>query len=334
MDQASEPRRGCIFYNFGVTHILQLLVSIHSLRRHYKGPITVFVEPADTNRELRVDLKILDADVVEMEGLSRSLDRHRVLRASPYETTLSFDSDLIFLGNIEALWEPLEKKGVLVTQFYPPPYGIDGTRENPGEISRFEHFETVKELLCPDLFERTIERLVSQRIDLNIGVLGICRPRGNGFMEAWEHHMEKGRGQGIPILDELLVCALVNNHPHHLAGEIWNCPADEHFRRTNISDAKVIHYFADGHCISGVHRMGRNYNTWAGRKWYQAYVEATATLDLERWKMLDDLFDDRAEQTPQNRAGNELGTAFKDLELGIRRIRNMALRRPPPVRNH
>lgn len=62
---------------------------------------------------------------------------HQVLRpplavffTGPYRSTLAFDSDLIFLGGIDPLWPALEDRGVLVTRFYPAPYGIHGTLEN------------------------------------------------------------------------------------------------------------------------------------------------------------------------------------------------------------
>jgi hypothetical protein len=68
------------------------------------------------------------------------------------------------------------------------------------------------------------------------------------------------------LLDEMLVVALIGDYPHFLADEIWNCPADECFRRTNLADAVIIHYFADGHHLFGNQRMGRNPGTWAGKK--------------------------------------------------------------------
>jgi hypothetical protein len=78
-------------------------------------------------------------------------------------------------------------------------------------------------------------------------------------------------------------------HRHFLADERWNCPADEFCRRTNLSDACVIHYFADGIRVHGI-RLGRNPATWAGKKWYDTYRDAARKLDLKQWQAADPTF--------------------------------------------
>ena len=50
--------------------------------------------------------------------------------------------------------------------------------------------------------------------------------------------MDKGRT--IPLVDESLTNMLIAEFQHHLADESWNFPADEMFRRTRLSDAKIV----------------------------------------------------------------------------------------------
>jgi len=281
-----RPGRGCVFFNFGDAYALRLLVAISSLRRVYNGPVTTFLATDATGVALRGPLEQLGSDVIMTEDLGRAADRHRVFRESPYDTTLVFDSDLLFLGPIDELWEPIEREGVLLTRFHPLPWGVDGSPERPGWADRVGLMRRIRNLVGEDAFNRAVSRMIDQRIDINAGVMGIARPQGEAFLAEWAEYAEAGRSRNIPILDELLVVALATRHGHYLAGEPWNCPADEFFRRTNLGDARIIHYFADGTRPFGI-RLGRNPATWAGRKWYQAYRQAAADLDLGRWKRTD-----------------------------------------------
>ncbi|MCB1471618.1 MAG: hypothetical protein H6878_09545 [Rhodobiaceae bacterium] len=330
----SDNRRGCVYFNFGTGYALHLLVSIHTLRKHYDGPVTVFLKPDAHSDRLKRDVEALGVDVVYLDRLSRSFDRHRIFEASPYPTTLSLDSDIVFRGPIDALWEPLEREGVLVTRFHAPAFGIDGTPQTPREHNRKGFLDDVRPLLAPQIYERAVDRLVREGIDINIGVLGIARPRGDSFLNAWARAMEAGRDLRPPLMDEMLVNALVGEHSHHLADEKWNCPADECFRRTSLADAVAIHYFGDACGLLGRNsrRMGRNVDTWAGRIWYRTYFEMAESFDLSYWRRLDRRFDRRIDPPFANGASMTLRYWAKDIEIGIRNARDLILgRRKPPI---
>jgi hypothetical protein len=177
--EREQKGRGCVFFDFGTRCALQLLVSIHSLRKYYDGPITVFLAPDEHSNALKQDIERFGATVSRMDNLSKSYDRHRIFIESPYATTLSFDSDIIFRGPVDALWEPLEQEGVLVTRFYAPPYGVDGKARSHGFASRIQLLSNAKALLEPATFERALKRMVDERIDINVGVLGVSRPKGD-----------------------------------------------------------------------------------------------------------------------------------------------------------
>lgn len=284
--------RGCVFFIFGEAYMLRLLVSVHSLRQHYQGPITVFLSSHAEKSALEKNLERLSCNVVALPGVSKSWDRHRVFQKSPYESTLMFDSDLLFLGGIDELWQPLEQHGVLLTRFFPNPYGVEGTEQQPGWANRVGLLQPVEPLVDTDTYQRSRRRLIEERIDINVGVMGINRPRGLEFLDEWACCMELGRDSRVPLMDEMLAVALAAKHQHYLADELWNCPADEFFRRTNLADARIIHYFADNAelsrrpSVAGI-RLGRNPLTWAGRKWYEMYGYARRDLDLKPFTSKD-----------------------------------------------
>jgi hypothetical protein len=139
--------------------------------------------------------------------------------------------------------------------------------------------------------------------------------------------MEIGRDLKVVLLDEMLVVALIDRYPHFLADEIWNCPADEYFRRTNLSDAVAIHYFADGVHLFNDRRLGRNPQTWAGRKWYEACFKTAGVIDLTDWRILDPKFDRSVEPVFAGPPGAALRYGLRDVERGIRSVRNRLLDR-------
>lgn len=288
MQFPDDMKRGCVFFNFGSVYALRLLVAIFSLRRHYKGPVTVFLKPDAANMALRDDLAALGIETVMLPRLSKSFDRHRIFLESPYESTLSFDSDIIFRSPIDALWEPLEKQGVLLTRFYAPPYGVDGSAEKPGFGNRIALLNGVRDIVGEELHAKAVRRMLQERIDINIGVMGISRTQGSAFLADYAEHLERGHERRPSLLDEMLVVALAGRHPHALVAEAWNCPADEFFRRTNLAEARVIHYFAEGQSVHGI-PLGRNRQSWAGKKWFATLRLAAAKIDLGRWIETDPL---------------------------------------------
>ena len=280
-------RRGCVFFNFGSAYALRLLVAIHSLRKYYAGPISVFLIEDEFSGSLKGEFAKLNALPISVDALSRSFDRHRLFLESPYETTLAFDSDLVFFDTIDSLWPELERRGVLATCFHPAPYGLDGTPERPG--GRMGMMMAIRELVDPAVYEGAVRRITTVGKDVNIGVLGVSRPRGDGFLHDLASHLERGRGSNIMLLDEMLVVSLLGLHDHYLADEVWNCPADEFYRKTNLRDAKIIHYFAEGAIYRGIY-VGRKRSSWAGLKWFDAFESASKDLNLDAWKSRDPLF--------------------------------------------
>ena len=323
MPYETQPRRGCIFFNFGSVYALRLLVALHSLRKHYSGPVTVYLWPDEASDALAADLEALGAHVVLSDRLSKSFDRHRLFQESPYETTLVLDSDLIFRGPIDELWDDLEREGLLVTCFHANDKA--GSGHWP---SRTGWLADVRGLLDADTYERALRRLMDEKIDINIGLMGISRPRGDAFLADWANRMEiartemqAGRMKTAILLDEILVVALVCRHPHVLADEKWNCPADEGFRRTRVPDARVIHYFAEGGRCNG-RVMGRNPVTPAGKLWYRSYNEAARHLDLQRWCDADPMFVGRLGRWHARWRSSRIGGSLKAAERQFRRVRN------------
>ena len=284
----SMTDRGCLFFNFGTKCLNMLLVALFTLRRHYDGAVTVLLTDVPDEESFRASLSSLDIDFRSFSrvGYHRSSLRTKIVDLSPYRTTLTLDSDLLFLGSPEPLWQPLEDSGVLVTRFHPNPYGIGGYAEQPGFAYRLGHFNDVAHLVSPNEFKRATVRLLKEGIDINVGVMGFARPQADMFLSELSESM--GADPAINLIDESLTNILIPKYPHYLADEKWNCPADEMFRKTPLSDAKIIHYFADG-CVVGGRRFGRNRETEAGKLWFKAFEEMREQLSVQQWTGFESL---------------------------------------------
>ena len=280
--------RGCVFFNFGTKCLNMLLVALFTLRRHYDGAITVFMSEVPDEAGLRHALSSLDLDFrpFSQEDYIHSSLRTMIIERSPYRATLTLDSDLLFCESPEPLWQPLEDAGILVTRFFPNPYGIGGEPGRPGFAYRLGHFQAVAHLVTPEQFERAAGRLLNDSIDINAGVMGSTKPRGDAFLAELSRGIERGRT--ILLVDESLTNVLIPGFRHNLADESWNCPADEMFRRTHLSDARIAHYFADGQVVDG-RRLGRNRATEAGKLWFEAFDEIQEQLPVDRWTGFENL---------------------------------------------
>src|SRR4051794_6086885 len=101
LNPAKQEGRGIVIFHFGYAYALRLLVCLYTLRKHYAGPVTVFLRDDKAGRRLAPLLEKLDINVEMKPWLTRSFDRHKVFLESPYSTTLSIDSDTIFQGPID-----------------------------------------------------------------------------------------------------------------------------------------------------------------------------------------------------------------------------------------
>lgn len=114
---------GVVFYNHGEACLLRLMIAVRSLRHHYAGNLTVFLNTADTHDAyVRSDLTRAGADVRYFDApqchrrRDKATYKMRAAKVTPYDTTLFFDSDVLFQGTPEAVFDICKDTGLGVTQ--------------------------------------------------------------------------------------------------------------------------------------------------------------------------------------------------------------------------
>ena len=173
----AQKDRGCVFFNFGTTYIIRLFVALYSLRDVYDGPVTLMLNKSPEHEKLSKEMAQFNVDIqwFDVPSINRFVLKPNLFRISPYKTTLMFDADLLFIRSFDELWQPLEEKGVLITKSFPNPYGIAGTPENRGWGDRVKRLENTRPLLTDKEFRISRKRLLIDKIDVNIEVMGYYR---------------------------------------------------------------------------------------------------------------------------------------------------------------
>ena len=116
--------KGVIYYNRGRKCVVRLIVSMMTLRKHYQGPITLFLDDKGFGKEnmslLTKDVKReFDVDVItdENEDTTTYVRAVEVCMKAPYDLNLWMDADTVILGNIDEILIQAETHDLSIAHF-------------------------------------------------------------------------------------------------------------------------------------------------------------------------------------------------------------------------
>lgn len=241
--------RGVCYFNLNTKCLVRLLVSLHSLRKHYSGSVTILNGGGDEGICDRIG-RACGADVLSIPIVQRRKHTAYTTKAglwkfSPYETTLLIDSDTVVAGKVEPLLELGEKSpGIVVTRFAD---WISTGRCMSGRISKW------RDVVCSGI---DVAGLVESSLDcphmaINTGVVCFNRHFGGGFLRDW--YLLTDAGWRCPLTDEIAAQILLRLHKHVVVGEIYNysplysdkgkSPVIIHFHGHKECRSEAIPYF-------------------------------------------------------------------------------------------
>lgn len=237
-----SDRCGVTFFNFGGSCVVRLLVALHTLRKHYNGPVTIFLAKDDRfNEASAVDIgKFGNIQWFDLGSLAkRNLKcvlKPSLFEMSPYEHTIMCDGDMLFQGSPSHLFASLVEKGFLVTKF--STWNTDGKKMR----ARIEKF---RGLMSPEDFATagSQDPKRGKFPAINIGVMGWSKGCPE-VLKTWKDRTMAVAGHHMA--DEHAAQVTFPFFPTAVMGTEWNesCvfPVDPKY-----SSSKVLHYHGNKH---------------------------------------------------------------------------------------
>ena len=239
--------RGVIYYNRGTKCIIRLLVSFHSLRKHWNGPVSVICAGDQPGWFIR-EIKNMNGNIVSIpyrDGVGSLVLKASLWRHSPYDLTMFMDADTIVLNPIDEYFEYIKEHDFVTGSFC-------DWKTSGGTVSkRIKSWEKV----APDLIKSAIDFGPA----VNTGIDGW--KKSSSLLLEWEKLTELGEKNGCTnrIIDEIACQLLLPKHKCYIADTKWG--ESVKFGKME-KDTVIIHYHGSKHAGNRVqnHIWKVNYN--------------------------------------------------------------------------
>jgi hypothetical protein len=250
--------RGVIYAHAGTSCLTRLLVSLHSLRKHWSGNVTVFQE-GTPEPELVAICKQLYVRIHEYTKVDYNnyTKKCYVNTLAQYENNMFIDADTIIVGPLDKYFEWVEKYGLVFTNF------CNWTPKGNIMSGRIRKWET--------LYPEAVESAFDYPAALNTGTYGF--QKGHPFLEGWLETSIEGGKNGVPLTDELAAQLLAQFFPHYVAPPPWVYSVKHGEPVTPLEEAAIIHYHGRKH-------IGTNN---CQKLWKKEFNEANAKWGLKAW---------------------------------------------------
>jgi len=229
-------------------HLPYLIVSLRSLRRHWKGPVYVHAWPESFEFVKRIG-KCNYLNIIpicwppEYKGKNAQFEsKQRVVQLSTQlreNTVLYLDADTIIAGDLTPLFDAAERTGFLATQF--GEWTTDG-RIVQGRIKKLQQF--------PEIEQRYVEEVLTHKWPSVNGGVFCCRPDSPVLAE-WHEWTKIARS--IFISDETALHAIMPKYVWGgkmdvMGGGTFNCSARRRLQPNMLADKDVRIWHFHGDC--------------------------------------------------------------------------------------
>jgi hypothetical protein len=193
--------RGIIMFNRGEKCVVRAIVCLYSLRKHYDGRVTFFLE-TPYPKEFDDVCKYFKCDIIhnvenhELKTLVRKTD---MFGNPPYDRTLWIDSDTIVLGKLDAMFDYLDDCDICIPHF-------------AGWVSSGHHISARINRFKDIIEDKYIEEALKNHPAVNTGVLSFKKSdKWKKFVEDWVKIADQGSKKHIFISDEVSFQVLYPN---------------------------------------------------------------------------------------------------------------------------
>lgn len=233
-------KKGVIYFNLGTKCVLRILISIHSLRKHYNGPIAIISEGHDSRNLLSkvFSKSVCDAENIQiveasfdasLEGKNAVyLKKASVNQFTPFDISVFLDADTLVRGDISELFDLAEEHDFVVPQF------THWTTKTRQIVKRINGWKTH----YPDL----IDAALNFGPAVNCGVFAF--KKDTEFAVKWCDLIKPGRANFIP--DETGMQVVLQMYKHNVCDQKYNVSCK--YSKPEDPDVRVIHYHGRKHC--------------------------------------------------------------------------------------
>lgn len=229
--------RGIIMFNRGPKMLINALVALYSLRKHYQGPITFYVEDP-TPSEFDQAIKNFDCNVVRLDTkheMKTLVRKSSLFENPPYDLTLWMDLDTVTIGSVDKMFDYLIEKDVDIV-FPSFCNWISSGHHISARINRFKGL----------VDEKYIKEALNKHPSVNTGVLSFRKSdKLIKFMRDVTDLAQKGGERGIFIPDE---CSMAIYYPsmHEWGLKCYICETDYNVSPLHdhglSKDPKICHF--------------------------------------------------------------------------------------------
>lgn len=234
--------KGIIMFNRGGKCIVRAIVCLYSLRKHYDGPVTFYLEKPypesfdEVCKYFNVDI-VYNEEKHELKTLVRKTD---MFANPPYDRTLWLDSDVVIVGKLDEMFADLDNADCSIPNF------AGWYSDGPKIAARTKRFKGVAE-------ERHLKKALEHNLATNTGILSFKKSdRWAKFVKDWVGLADRGSKKHIFIPDE---CAFQILWP---SAEEWGLQIHIADRKFNVSvlhdhngskDIRVWHMHGQKHVL-------------------------------------------------------------------------------------
>ena len=234
--------KGVVYFNRSTPCLARLIVSLNSLRKHYQGPVTLFLEgdyPPELVESFRKEFNI-DIIFDNNPDTTTYVRAVEICRKTPYDLTCWIDADTLIVGPIDEMIEAANGYDIAIPHF--ALWRSDG----PMISARIRDYESV----VPDY----IAPAIAYGPAINCGVYSFTK--NTPFLEEWNWLAKQGEkvktwdkkknrwNTGIFIPDEKACQVLIPRCLTKIMPAKFNVSV---IHDPNTEDKRIIHYHGRKH---------------------------------------------------------------------------------------
>jgi len=265
-------KNGILYFNTGRSCLIRLIVSLYTLRQHYKGVAALIytdkIEPEYSSIIKEFNLELIKGEEASIGKNKTLLEKCLLYKKTPFENSIFLDADTIVFSDPSELFDLAFTNEFVVTRF-------------SNWLVRGLIAERV--LAWKEIFPEQVKIILEKEGPaFNTGVFAFNKQ--SKFCKEWYKFALQGRTTYIP--DEISCQMFLLHYPHIIVEDSFNASC----KYPNPSGViKIMHFHGKKHCrFNEQGKPINNSDLWLKylKLCYQANISNIKSLKFKEDKML------------------------------------------------